>query len=747
MSEGLRTESLSAGGVQKAVRILYDRLGVPHVRAETVWDAFFGQGFVHGRDRLWQMERDRRQAYGDWAVVAGRGAVAGDVLARRLRVRHLVTRDHAALAPDTRAMLAAYSAGVNAYVASAPALSGPFARHGVNWAEWQPWDSLAVFVQRHLAMGGWEGKIWRALLAQRAGAAAVARVYAPFALDDTAILAPGERLRPTEGSEALMAAVARELAGVRGGETDASNSWVVAGSRTKSGLPLVAGDPHRTIDMPNVYYQNHLTAPAFDAIGFSMPGVPGISHFGHNADVAWAITHAHADTGDLFVEREDDLIALNRHTESVAVQGGDPVPVEVLWTEAGAVIERGTDGLCLTLRLPELVDPNTTADAFVPMLAAHTVDALEEAMRPWVAPVQNLVAADRKGHIAYRTRGRLPVRARASAYLPVPAADPAFRWRGYVPFESMPSLRDPATGFIATANNAVVAPAAEPYVATHFTPNHRALRLETHLRDAAGLTLADMERIHGDLVSLAARDAVAVVPALQAEGLATARALALLRDWDGTMALDRPEPLIYSAWREDLVGRILGALAPSGPADLSPLAVTGAIAMLALVRGRVFALARRDDRRVLPAGRTWPELLSASFASAVSALEERFGPEVDAWRWGALHVLAPGGGTSNDLGPFGFALPGDTDTVRVSGYDAGTGFRVRTGSVARYAMDLADWDRSGWVVPHGAGGEPGHPHFADQVEAWRAARLLPMPYGTEAVLAAATSELRLLPGR
>lgn len=745
MSTNVRTESLSVGGVEHPVAILYDRVGVPHIRARSAWDAFFAQGFVHARDRLWHMERDRRQAYGEWAAVVGPAAVAGDLLARRLRVRHLVTRDHAALAPATRAMLAAYSAGVNACVGAAPALSGSFGRHGVSFAAWQPWDSLAVFVQRHLAMGGWEGKIWRAHLAQQAGIEAVARIYAPFALDETAITLPGELLAPIADSEALMREVAQSLAGTRTGEEDASNSWVVSGRRTKSGKPLLGGDPHRTLDMPNVYYQNHLAAPSFDAIGFSMPGVPGISHFGHNAEVAWAITHGHADTGDLYLERERDMRVVHHHVESVPVRGSDPVALAVVWTENGAVIEGPKDGLSLALRLPELVDVNTTADAFVPMLEAASAAALEEAMRPWVAPVQNLVVADRAGHIAYRTRGRLPVRTRSTAYLPVPGWEPAYRWQGYAAFEAMPSVHDPAAGFVATANNAITAPGGEPYVATHFTPNHRARRLESHLKNAQGLTMADMERIHGDLVSLAARDAVAVLDHVEADDPTLRRALARLATWDGTMLADRPEPLIYAQWREALVDRLIDDLGATPPGALPPLAATGAGAMLALVRGRVFALARRDDRRPLRPGATWPELLTATLHAAVAALAARFGPDLDTWRWGAMHVLPPGGGGGEAEGPFGFALPGDTDTVRVSGYDSHTGFRVRTGSVARYAFDLADWDRSGWVVPHGAGGESGHPHFRDQVEAWRAARLLPMPYGAEAVAAATTAELCLTP--
>ena len=747
MSNRPRVETLSVSGSEQPIEILYDSLGVPHIRAKTAWDAFFAQGFVHARDRLWQMERDRRQAYGEWAAIVGSGAVAQDLLARRLRVRHLVRRDHGALDARTQAMLVAYCAGVNASVTATPALSGEFARHGVVFAPWQPWDSLAVFVQRHLAMGGWEGKIWRAHMAARAGTEAVARIFAPFALDDTAITEPAVRLEPVDGSEALMAAVAEELGRLRTGEEDASNNWVVAGSRTRSRRPMVGGDPHRALDVPNVYYQNQIACPDFDAIGFSMPGVPAISHFGHNAEVAWAITHGHADTGDLYVERPGAMAVVHRHRETVSVRDADSVAVEVVWTENGAVIGEDPQGRALSVRLPELVDVNTTAAAFVPMLEAKDAAALEEAMRAWVAPVQNLVIADRAGHIAYRARGRVPLRDRRNAYLPVPGWDPAHRWQGYAPFEEMPAIHDPAAGFIATANNVIAAPGQGPYIATHFTPNHRARRLESHLRDAQGLTMADMERIHGDIVTLAGLDAVAVLDRVEPDGPAEERAKALLGAWDGGTRENAPEPLVYAAWRESLVDRILAPFLPARGDVLSALALTGEAAMLALVRGRVFALARRDDRRVLPPGETWPGLLTATFHAAVEELVERFGPGVDAWRWGNLHVLPRGGAAADDTGPFGFSLPGDTDTVRVAGYDSHTRFRVRTGSCARYAFDLADWDRSGWVVPHGASGEPERPHFADQVEAWRAARLLPMPYSDEAVRAEVTAELALRPSR
>jgi penicillin amidase len=739
-----------ADGLHADVEIVLDALGVAHIRAGCAHDAFFAQGYVHARDRLWQMERDRRQAYGEWAEVAGPAAVAGDLLARRLAVRRLVARDLAALSGATRAMLEAYAAGVNAFVANTAweALPAPFVRRGLTPKPWRPEDSLAVFAQRHLAMGGWEAKVWRAAMAAVHGVAAVARWYAPFALADSAILAPGSRVAPPATSQALVAAVARVLAEARRPDADASNSWAVAGARTHSGLPLLAGDPHRALDLPNVYHQIHIACPKFDAIGLAMPGVPALPHFGHNAAVAWAITHTGADTGDLYVERPEAMAVVWREVQSVAVRGAAPVAVEVAHTELGAVLDRGPDGVALSLRLPEWADVNPTFDAFLPLLGAQSVADAHEAMRPWVAPVQNLLCADRAGTIAYRTRGRLPVRAEANRYLPVPGDDATYRWRGYVAFDAMPRLANPHRGWIATANNRVHADPDGPYVATHFAPDHRARRLAQRLEAGRDLTVADMAAIHGDVVSLAAQDALALVGTVRAEGDVARRALSLVAEWDGTMAAERAAPLVYSAWRERLV-RLVLADAAQTDSDLSPLATTGAAAMLALWRGRVFALARQGDRRPLPPGRAWPDLLSEAFTQAVDALAARFGPDPDAWRWGQAHTLPPGGAGGGENGegegPFGFPLPGDPDTVRAAAYQPDTGFVVQHGSVARYAFDLGDWDASAWVVPHGAGGDPGHPHYADQVAAWREARLLPMPYTHAAVERAAVERLRLRP--
>lgn len=738
--------SMRLPGLDASVEIRRDRFGIAHIRANSVEDAFFGQGFVHAEDRLWQMERDRRLAQGRWAEVAGPAAVAGDRLARRLRLGFVARRDHDALGERARTMLSAYARGVNAYIAACGAdLPASFGRNGVTPEPWQPWHAIAVFLQRHLNMGGWEGKVWRAHLLAAHGPEAVARWYAALGLPETLILRPGDHHAPPVASDEAAAGLLAMVrsAGLSG--DDASNNWAVAGSRTRSGLPLIAGDPHRAVEVPNVYYQNHLACPDFDAIGISMPGVPGMPHFGHNQDVAWCLTHGMADTGDFFLETPASMPVVHRAAETIAVRGADAVSVDVVWTERGAVIGDAPDGRhVLSLRLPELVDVNTGFEVLAPMLSARSVAELGEAMRPWVSPCQNLVMGDKAGHIGYRLRGRLPVRHPLNAYLPVPGADDRYRWRGIVPFEEMPHLDDPDTGWLVTANNRHATFDSAHYVGNQYAPPHRAERISQLLDGATGLTVEDMARIHADTVSLAAREALALLPRVAPGTQAGRQAHALLATWDGTMAADAAAPLVYNAWREAICARLLEGV--NKVAGLDPVAQVGAVAMGAPLRSRVWALAAAGDTRLLPAGTSWDGVLSEALDAGVARLAATFPGDMASWRWGDLHRMPPGGSLGGDEGPFGFALPGDTDTVRVASFMADTNFSPITGaSVARYAFDVADWDASGWVLPHGIGGEADHPHFADQVAPWREARLVPMPYSDAAIEAATTRRVLLEP--
>jgi penicillin G amidase len=756
--------ALKIPGLKGRVDAWRDAQGIPHVKAQSTHDAFLAQGFVHAQDRLWQMEYDRRRAYGRWAECAGREALAQDVQMRRFRLEVSARADLEAASAETRAILEAYAAGVNAFMATTRALPVEFRIAGIEPEPWRAWDGAAVYKVRHVLMGPWQAKAWRARLVRHLGGARAAELCPGTQPNPMLIVPPGAEWSgpATSGLEVLTEAEAI-LAALPEWE-NGSNNWAVAGARTASGKPLVAGDPHRPLDVPNVYYQNHVACPEFDVIGLSFPGVPGFPHFGHNARVAWCVTHTSADYQDLYIERfqpgdasryefKGEWREAQTTRETIGVRGGAPVEIDVTQTHHGpVVIGDPRTGYAMSFRYTATAEANRTFDALLPMLRASTAAELEAAMRPWVDPVNNLVFADVHGAIGYRTRGQLPVRAKANAWVPVPGWDGAHEWRGTVPFEAMPVVRDPATGWVATANSKVAGPEYPHYIGLDFAPDFRTRRLVHHLTGQAEATVEDMAAIHRDRVSMPAREFLDVLRYVSVGDSRARSALDLLHGWDGTMEADAVAPTVYSVFRERLVRELMGPILGPLSGEAFAGAPRGAVAHMARLRARLTELVRAGDRTLLPDGVSWNAMLERALAGAVGELTERLGPDTRAWRWGAIHRTQPRHPLSSAfseaaplLDPPSVEMGGDGDTVQAASFIAGAGYAITSTSVARYVFDLGDWERSGWVVPLGSSGHPGSAHYADQVEAWSRLTLLPMRYDWTRVAAEAVTHQRLDP--
>jgi penicillin amidase len=754
--------SFRLSGLGAHADIWRDVDGIPHVEAASAHDAFFVQGVVHAQDRLWHMEYDRRRADGRWAEFAGSAAVVQDVYFRRLGISASARADYAAVNAETRAMLDAYAAGVNAFLAVSEALSVEFRLLGARPEPWSPWDSISVFKVRHVEMGPWQAKLWRARLLRHLGPERTAKICLGAQPNPTLIVPPGEEYRgpALDGLDAL-AAGAPVLEAMSGWE---SNNWAVSGRRTASGKPLVAGDPHRAIDVPNVYYQNHLLCPEFDAVGLSFPGVPGLPHFGHNRFVAWCVTHAMADAQDLFIEhfRPEDpgqysfcgaWRRAETRRETIKVREAETVEVDITITHHGPVaLGDPRTGSAVAFRYSATAEPNRTFEALLPMLRATSADDLEGAMRPWVDPVNNFVFADVHGAIGYRTRGQVPIRAAANAWLPVPGWDGAHEWHGVIPFEEMPAQRDPQNGWIATANSRIAGPECDYYLGLDFAPDFRTRRVIARLEPLERATPADMAAIHADRTSIPARELLALLGGIDPTGDGARRALLRLRAWDGTMERDAVAPTIYAAFRErlmrDLLSPILGPLAPEAFAALPGAPVSHVARLRALLGDWI----RHDDRTMLPAGTGWPAALAHALEGAVNDLRAVLGPDMDEWQWRRVHATRPRHPLSTVfpeagviLDPASVAVGGDGDTVQATSFVPGAGYGVTAGSVARYVFDLGDWNASAWIVPLGASGHPGSPHHADQAQDWGDVRLRPMRYDWSRIRAEAESHQRLEP--
>ncbi|MCC6173882.1 MAG: penicillin acylase family protein [Chloroflexi bacterium] len=762
--------TLRLDGLDGPAEVVRDRIGVAHIRAGSRHDAFFAQGFVHAQDRLWHMEYDRRRAAGRWAEYAGPGGVEQDTVMRRLRLTDRARADYAALNAETRAMLDTYAAGVNAFLSTTGTLPIEYRLVGGTPEPWEPWHSCAVFHVRHVLMSTMRAKLWRLRVLKTLGEEWVERLRAGAGEEAPLMVPPGATYQNVPDAIEEGAAMAELLLGLDDLGAG-SNNWVLHGRRTESGKPLLAGDPHRAIDVPNVYYPNHLACPDFDAIGFSFVGVPAFPHFGHNAHVAWGVTTANADYQDLYVERfkpgdpsqyEDrgSWREADRRRETIQVRGAAPVEIEATATHHGPIVVGDpAQGHALALKYVAIAGPNRTFDALLPMLRARMVAELDEAKRSWVAPDNNFVMADTSGTIGYLTRGQVPVRSMANAWLPVPGWTGEHEWQGQVPFEEMPRARNPEQGFIATANQRVVGRDFPHYVSIDWSPPYRAERVNARLRPLTAATAADMPTVHADKRSIPSAGFVELAREIEPRDEASAAARTRLLGWDGVMGPESQAAAIYAVWRERITAALL-----AGP-TFAPLMQAGgryealpsqAIPLAQRVRDPFYALMLRRDPSVLPPGETWVSLGARALADAVAWLAERLGPDQDGWHWDRIHRTRPRHTLSGAfpeladlLDPPAVGVGGDGDTPQAGTFD-GMDARecpITATSVARYCFDLADWDRSGWIIPLGVSGHPGSPHYADQVTAWSEQRLAPMLYSWERIDADAEVRLHLVPGR
>ncbi len=709
-----------------SVTIRRDEYGIAHIKTRSDHDFFEAEGYIHATDRLVQMDRDRRTAYGTLAERDGAAALFSDRFWRPMDIARVTAAEWDGLDSKTRTMFEAYTQGVNRGLRQHEEL---YRRQDWPLRPWIPQDSLAVLKVRHLLMGVFERKLWWGRLLSRLGPERFIAVLGQLAGETLVIVPPGVT---AIGPDIPIGPVdfPPEVAGADGA---GSNNWVVAGTRTESGFPIVAGDPHRAVELPNVYYPLHLQSDRLNVIGLAFAGVPGFPHFGHNADVAWAITHTAADTQDLYIEPDDAVIEVRE--ETIRVRNGSDARITLERTARGPVIGRlGSRRLAVRATALE-VEPRQYA-CLHRMLDASSVPELHEAQSAWVDPVNNLVAGDRAGHIGYLMRGRVPMRNRANFFAPVPGGDPRFDWSGYIPFPEWPRVVDPPTGVVVTANNRVTGPDYPHPIAPLFTPEYRARRIWDllHARTTPW-TAAAMTEVHRDITPPPALRLARHAERFTFDAALPESARRLLVAWDGSLDRDAAPPLIYATWREHLTRAVFARLVGEELAgDLTDPAWPGAAQTYNRLRARIVELVEAAGP-LFSAPDAWEDVLRETFEAAVQELQARYGSEPGTWRWGDAHRLSvapPVDIQGEHEGGIDIPLPGDGESVRAASFGPES-FLVTGSSVARYVFDIGDWDRSLWVLPGGSA-ERGE-YARNLLPLWAAAQFVPMWYGEAAVAA------------
>ena len=738
--------------LEASVEVLRDEHGIPHVFAGSLRDLARAQGYVHAQDRLFQMETLRRFAYGRLSEVFGNRTLDFDRAVRRLRIRWSAERDLEATDPETASILSAYCEGVNGFLADGP-LPPELRLARIRPEPWRSIDVLAPGkVLTYTLSGNWEGELVRMRLAARLGHER-AKQLDPSYPDDLPVIVPASLVAPAQNRAAWL----RRLVG-----TGASNNWAVAGHRTASGAPIFANDPHLVVGIPVLWYLQHISWDVGSAVGATLPGVPGII-LGRNEHVAWGMTTAMLDTQDLYVERlhPDDPLRYEVDgrweqaevvREEIRVRGRrEPVVEEVVVTRHGPLVARPPEGERLALALRwSAYERGESARAFLDVLSSTTVEEADRALDRFSAPPHNFLLADRHGTIGYRLAGGpLPIRDGGNGLVPVPGWDSSHEWRGYIPEDELPRVRDPDRGYLVTANNRVVGEGYAHVLAGEYLSGFRARRIETVLDELEEVTVEDCRRLQLDLLSLPGLRLAAIARTFSSEQPLEQAALDLLGSWDGEFGLESAAGAVYGI----LVRRLFDMVyAEALPHVLEPFGDEAAgtpspAGFYERSRPMILALLAARDDSFFADGRTWDGVFRAALAATVDEL----GPDPSTWRWGDHHrvrldhALAAVPLLGPRLGRGPFPAGGDADTVSPIATVTGHRDGPWVGATYRAVYDLGDPDESHVMIATGQSGNPVSPHYDDLIPRWRAGELIRVPLRRESVEPLVTERLILQP--
>jgi penicillin amidase len=650
------------------------------------------------------------------------------------------------LDPKTKRALDSFARGVNAFIETHNgSLPLEFTILGYKPSPWTPADSISI--AKILGWGlsmNWEAELLRASIVKNLGKEAAMDLMPTYPPDHPLII--GE-LRISSPAPLLPCSLA-------------SNNWVVDGTKSVTGKPLLANDAHLPIQMPSIWYENHLVGAGFDVIGASLPGIPGVV-IGHNRHIAWGMTNVGADVQDIYIEKinpenpyqyryEDRWEDMEVIIEEIEVKGRDePEICEVLITRHGPIITPVLEGVERPLALRWIGhEPGRVTKGALLLNRARNWEEFLEAMRCWDLPSQNFVYADVMGNIGYFMAGKIPIRAKGNGLAPVPGWTGEYEWVGFIPFEDLPSLYNPETHYIATANNRVIGDDYPYLITLDWAIGDRAARIVELLTAEGKLSLEDFQAMQADAFSAQKKELAKLIVALNPQEEMQKKAIEYVRGWDGECDEESVAATIVQAFYAALIRNIF---ADELGEDFSTYIERRFFHDLALKRVMEAPDSPWFDDVTTPERETFKEIIEASFSEAVESLREELGDDINGWRWGRLHVATfvhPLGKVKPldklfNRGPVG--VRGDGSTLCRSAYNPDKPFSVKHVATYRQIVDLADLGRSVSIHSTGQSGQPFHKHFADMLDAWRDVEYHPMLFDRESIEANKEGLLILIP--
>ncbi len=785
--------TIKVDGLQAEVTVIRDSWGIPHIYASNSHDLFFTQGYVHAQDRFWQMEFWRRIGSGRLSEILGESGLESDRFIRTLGWHRTAAEELSRLDDDVRAILEAYAEGVNAYISTHRGRLGlEFTVLGFTGVKFEPepWTPLNTLTWAKVMAwdlgGNRTDELLRAHIAARLGESAVGVLMPPYP-DDYPVIVP----HPLTG--ATLKAVpeaAFETYGLGNGDDPlsfhraglGSNNWVIAGSRTETGMPFLANDPHLGIQMPSIWYEIGLHCDPvgpdcpYTVVGASFASAPGVI-IGHNDRIAWGVTNLGPDVQDLFIERvnpqnpnqyeyEGEWLDMEVVREEILVAGEDePVVVNARITRHGPIINDVVAGTeegwafgwqPLALSWTAL-QPGTLLKSVLLLDQAGNWEEFREALSYWDVPSQNFVYADVEGNIGYQAPGRIPIRASGDGSMPVPGWTGEYEWVDTIPFDELPRAFNPPEGYIVTANNAVVGSDYPYFISMDWSPGYRARRIVELIEADPPLSLADLQAIQGDSSPVWAEDILPYLLVLPSTGTGRSpgderrltEALEMLRAWDRRATRDSAGAALFEAFRLHLIDLTFGDELGEQLLDRARgRLVVALVDLLADESSPWF------DDVTTPEVETRDEILLRALEEAVEELTETLGRDMAHWRWGDLHTATF---ENQSLGQSGIGLieaifnrgpvpvDGTIATVNNTGYSLDSPYGVEIVPSYRQIVDLEDLTRSVSMHTTGQSGHPYHRHYDDMIDPWRNIEYHPMLWERAAIEADAEGVLVLRP--
>jgi penicillin G amidase len=757
-------------GLQQRAHIRIDRWGIPHIRAETTADLFYAQGFNAARDRLWQIDLWRKRGLGLLSADFGPGYLAQDEAARLFLYRGDMDAEWPSYAEDAKAICTSFVAGINAYIGLIDRKDAPLPREFTEMdtrpQHWAPED--VVRIRSHGLTANAQSEIARAvLLAAGEDKADRLRQYRepdlplgnpgkvdlasiPEKIIDLLKLASAPVSFPKQRLAARLEDAWRwstfdDFGVTRNEAPQGSNSWAVHGTRTRSGRPILASDPHRSLAVPSLRYLAHLSAPGIDVIGAGEPCVPGIS-IGHNDRIAFGLTIFDVDQEDVYVYETDPKTplayrrgggweAMTQLVERFDVKGSAPQERTLLFTRHGPIVFVDKEkNLAIAVRSVWSEPGAAPYLASLTTMRARNFAEFDAGLARWKTPAVNKTYADVDGHIAWTPAGYVPRRSGWSGMLPVSGSG-QFEWDGQLGRADLPRIIDPAQGFVATANEFNL-PAnwdhTQKPVGFEWTESARSVRIKDVLGKASRHELKDSQALQSDIFSVPAARLHRLLSEFHPHDPDAKQACNMLLVWDMKMSPTSGGAALFALWWSAHLRPAIVATVTSKHADLIANGHADAVlAMLEATPGKFSSV--------------FEKTLSAAFRDA----RDRLGNEPASWHWGDLHQMLfqhavfPSAYGFN-VGPF--PLGGDATTPMHASWRLADG-RITHGASVRLVMDVGDWDKSLCINAPGQSGDPGSPHYADLAPLWAKGDYVPLLFSPAEIEAATETVIELNPAK